>query len=373
MTSPDISKKNQAVARWLFLGVAMIIIQIFLGGVTRLTGSGLSITEWKPIMGAIPPLNEADWSKAFAAYQKTGQYRYLNFDFTLADFKAIFFWEWIHRLWARLLGVVFAIGFLFFLLRGYFNKQMVLPFVLLFALGALQGLVGWVMVQSGLNPDDLYVSHIRLALHFIAALVLLVYTFWFSLQLRLPQGAVQNAAGLRYGALGLLLLLGVQLCWGAFMAGLKAAPAAATWPSINGSWVPSSLAVESWISHKVNVHFVHRNLAYLIAGLIGVYSFFASRMVRGQDAATLFSRVWAWPLLFVLAQVILGIATVLLAPTMGRSMFGLYELLAEAHQLVAILLLLSLVATVYALSPRAVSKVAQVDRGTTAVLQKGYA
>src|SRR5690606_29641599 len=124
----------------------MIIIQVLLGGVTRLTGSGLSITEWKPIMGALPPMNEKEWNEAFNGYKQIAQYKYLNSHFELSDFKFIFFWEWFHRLWARMLGVVFVIGFVYFLVKRYFDKEMILPFIILFILGGMQGLIGWIMV-----------------------------------------------------------------------------------------------------------------------------------------------------------------------------------------------------------------------------------
>ena len=164
------------------MGMAMIVVQILLGGITRLTGSGLSITEWNVVTGALPPISDAQWLVEFEKYKATPQFRYLNFDFSIADFKVIYFWEWFHRNWARLIGVVFAIPFLFFWWRGYFKSHMVKPLLILFFLGALQGAIGWIMVASGLTGDAIYVKPTRLALHFVFALVLLCYTFWFALQ-----------------------------------------------------------------------------------------------------------------------------------------------------------------------------------------------
>ena len=132
--------KRRAVAIWLLTGVIMIMVLILIGGITRLTGSGLSITEWEPVKGMIPPLTDKDWNDAFESYKQIGQYQYLNADFTLSDFKSIFFWEWLHRVWARLLGVVFIIGFVYFLIRRYFDRQMVIPFIALFILGGLKDL-----------------------------------------------------------------------------------------------------------------------------------------------------------------------------------------------------------------------------------------
>src|SRR5687767_10165883 len=185
-------RSSKPVAIWLLTGVGMIIIQIILGGITRLTGSGLSITEWDVITGTLPPLNAQDWSIEFEKYRQTPQYRLLNADFNLNDFKFIFFWEWMHRLWGRLIGVVFAIPFVVFLIQGRFKKEMIRPLVILFLLGALQGAIGWIMVASGLSGDAIYVKPTRLALHFVFAMVLLAYTFWFALKLLVPDHRLEG-------------------------------------------------------------------------------------------------------------------------------------------------------------------------------------
>ncbi|MEY2835112.1 MAG: hypothetical protein RLZZ557_774, partial [Bacteroidota bacterium] len=182
MTEQVGTQKSRAVAIWLLVGVAMIIVQVLLGGITRLTGSGLSITEWKPILGAIPPMNETEWQRAFEQYKKIGQFKELNFEFTLSDFKFIYFWEWFHREWARLIGLVFAIPFVWFVVKKKIERWMINPLIILFLLGILQALLGWIMVASGLNEESLYVDHIRLAIHFTAALGLLCYTLWFALR-----------------------------------------------------------------------------------------------------------------------------------------------------------------------------------------------
>src|SRR5687767_844565 len=171
-------RSSRPVAIWLLIGVSMLIVQILLGGITRLTGSGLSITEWDVITGALPPMNEQQWLTEFNKYKATPQYRLLNSDFTLSNFKFIFFWEWFHRLWGRLIGVVFFIPFVIFLVQRRFRADMIRPLMILFLLGALQGAVGWIMVASGLTGDAVYVRPTRLALHFVFALVLLFYTFW---------------------------------------------------------------------------------------------------------------------------------------------------------------------------------------------------
>jgi cytochrome c oxidase assembly protein subunit 15 len=338
--------KRRAVAVWLLAGVFMIIVQVLLGGITRLTGSGLSITEWKPIMGALPPMNEAAWQQAFERYKNIAQYKYLNSHFNLEDFKFIFFWEWFHRLWARLLGVVFAIGFIYFLVRRYFDKEMVVPLIMLFLLGALQGLIGWIMVKSGLNDTSLYVNHIKLAMHFIAALALLCYTLWFALRLLVPEGRRIGNISLNAFTVGVILLLTVQLIYGAFMAGLKAAPYAPTWPSMNGEWIPGTISSESWANNPFNVQFVHRILAYLLCTVVIFWSWRAGRIAK-HHPGSLLGKVRLYPLVLILLQVVLGVFTVLEAPRMGTNKFGFYELLAQSHQLVAMFLLVALIINLY--------------------------
>src|SRR3954465_8438788 len=200
-------RSTRIVATWIFIGVGMLIIQVLLGGITRLTGSGLSITEWKPIMGAVPPMNAAEWQRTFEKYQHIAQFKYLNSHFTLSNFKFIFFWEWFHRLWARLIGVVFLIPFIYFLLKRYFKSWMVFPLVVLFLLGALQGAIGWIMVQSGLNDNDVYVSHIRLATHFMAAMVLICYALLFGLKLVISERSRIAQPGVWRGAVVITVLV----------------------------------------------------------------------------------------------------------------------------------------------------------------------
>ena len=333
----------------------MIIVQIILGGITRLTDSGLSITEWKPILGTIPPLNEQQWNESFDHYKQIAQFKNLHFYFTLKDFKAIFFWEWLHRLWGRLIGIVFLIPFILFLVQRRFSKDMVRPMVILFLLGGLQGLIGWIMVKSGLNDENLYVSHIRLAIHFIAALGLLVYTFWFALQLLVNPGQKVYNPSSKTFTVTLITLLVLQLIYGAFMAGLKAAPYAPTWPTINGDYFPpnmSSLGGRSYtffsalVNNPITVHFIHRNLAYLIFLLVLVWSL---QMIR-EKRSPLFNAVKWLPLLLVTIQVVLGVAAVLTSPHKIPQHWGVFEWNAQLHQIVAMLLLLSLILVFFVLN-----------------------
>jgi cytochrome c oxidase assembly protein subunit 15 len=346
------SKRSRPVAIWLMVGVFMIIVQIILGGITRLTDSGLSITEWQPLLGALPPMSEAAWNKAFEQYKQIAQYKHLHSYFTLEDFKSIFFWEWFHRNWGRLIGVVFLIPFVIFLIQKRFSKEMVTPMIVLFLLGGLQGAIGWIMVKSGLNDETLYVSHIRLAIHFMAALGLLVYTYWFALRLLVGnEQKIFSPSSKRL--LGWILgLLVFQLIYGAFMAGLKAATAAPTWPDINGTYLPGGITtyqgkegtfLSALVNNPVTIHFIHRNLAYVLAVLVLLWTL---RVAKDKSSA-LFDRFkWA-PLFLVAVQVVLGIATVLTSLKKVPQQWGIFEWNAQLHQFVAMMLVLSLVSVLF--------------------------
>jgi len=349
------NRSNKLVATWLLVGVVMTIIQFVLGGVTRLTGSGLSITEWEVITGALPPLSEEAWLIEFAKYKQTPQFQLLNFEFDLQNFKYIFFWEWFHRLWARIIGLVFAGGFIWFLVAKHFKKEMIKPLVILFFLGIMQGAIGWIMVTSGLEGDAVYVKPTRLALHFIFALVLLSYTFWFALQLSVPKTALQIQAGMHQAVqkaktlnVAILALLVLQLMYGALMAGHKAAMVAPTWPTINGDYVPSNLFSDpifllNFIENKILVHFMHRGIAYILLALV-IYWTVKLYQINGSS---FFNRIKIFPLLLVLLQVLLGIASLLYARSIIPGVWGIFEWMAQIHQLVGMSLLLSLVATYY--------------------------
>jgi heme a synthase len=341
-------QKSRPVAVWLLIGVAMIIIQILLGGITRLTGSGLSITEWDIVTGSLPPMNEAKWNEAFDKYRQTPQYQLINQDFTLSNFKFIFFWEWLHRFWARLIGVVFFIPFIVFLVQKRFRPSMVKPLMILFLLGALQGAVGWIMVASGLTGDAIYVKPTRLALHFIFAMGLLCYTFWFAMQLLVPETERRSFPKVRSLIIWILVLLTIQLVYGALMAGHKAATAAITWPDINGKMIPESMfrqegGLLNFIDNRIMIHFVHRGLAYILLVLVTILSV---RLYK-QQLSSLLKRTGWHPLALVIIQVLLGILTVLNALKIVPNQWGVFEWLAQIHQLVAMFLLLSLTWLLY--------------------------
>jgi heme a synthase len=342
------SSSSRPVAIWLLVGVGMIIVQVLLGGITRLSGSGLSITEWEPVKGALPPLTEQQWLIQFEKYKQTPQYHLLNFDFTLKDFKFIFFWEWFHRFWARLIGVVFLVPFIIFIVQERFKQEMIRPMIILFLLGALQGAVGWIMVASGLTGDAVYVEPTRLALHFIFALGLLCYTFWFALLLLVPKDGIVINSSLRKLNWLLLVAVFIQLLYGALMAGHKAATAAPTWPDINGTFIPSNMfpapdGILNLLENKITIHFIHRSLAYLILLLIILWTIRAYRM----NSSSLFRKTRLLPVIIVCLQVLLGILSVLTSIKIVPNKWGPFEWMAQLHQLVAMLLLLSLVWMLY--------------------------
>lgn len=344
-------RSSRPVATWLLIGVFMIIVQIILGGITRLTGSGLSITEWDVITGALPPLNEAQWMEEFSKYRQTPQYRLLNSDFTLASFKFIFFWEWFHRLWGRLIGVVFFIPFIIFLVQRRFRTDMIRPLIILFFLGALQGAVGWIMVASGLTGDAIYVRPTRLAFHFVFALVLLFYTFWFALKLLVDKESKVVDTRLKNFTWVIITLLFVQLIYGALMAGHKAAPAAPTWPDINGEFVPAYVfnrpeGLLSVIDNPIVIHFIHRMLAYLLVVLIIVWTLISFQV----KSSRLFRSARILPFVFILFQLLLGILTVLNSLKIVPNQWNAFEWMAQLHQIVAIFVLLSLAFVAYLLS-----------------------
>ena len=233
----NFSKRNKQVYNWLILGCVLIAAIVIVGGITRLTQSGLSMVKWEPIVGMIPPLSQSDWEEVFDLYKQSPEFRYLNSDFTLAQFKSIFFWEYLHRLIARLLGFVFLVPCVVFWMKGYFSAKLKRQMVLIFALGAFQGGLGWFMVKSGL-VDQPHVSHYRLASHLVTAFGLMIYIYWVALTLK-HRPMVHQAGKLKNIVRGLIGLIGLQITYGAFVAGLKAGLVYTTWPKMGNEWIPS--------------------------------------------------------------------------------------------------------------------------------------
>jgi heme a synthase len=346
------NKGQKAVAIWIFIGVGMLLVQVILGGITRLTGSGLSITEWKVVTGALPPLNEQQWLAEFDKYRQTPQYNLLNTDFTVTDFKFIFFWEWLHRFWARLIGVVFIVGFVYLLSKRYLKPEMIKPLLILFLLGALQGAIGWIMVKSGLTDDMVYVKPLKLAMHFVFALVLICYAWWYALQLSVPRTQITHHASVHKWTWAIIAVLFFQLIYGALMAGHKAATAAPTWPTINGAWWPEQTFAgnNTFIENKITVHFMHRSLAYLLVLFTVIWSVNAMRL---RPAPSYFTKTRWLPLWIILLQAVLGVAAVLSSPGIVPNHWGLFEWVAQLHQVVGMLYLLVMVLMLFIIGGKA--------------------
>lgn len=272
-------RKNKIIVFWLWLGFAMILIQILLGGITRLTGSGLSITKWDIVTGIVFPVGEQKWIYYFDLYKQTPQFQKINQDMNLEQFKFIFFWEYFHRLWARLMGLVFVIPFLFFLFKKWLDKTAIKRLIIVVLLAAFVASLGWIMVASGLTQRP-WVNAYKLSFHLLAAVLLLSYLYYTIIKTQ-EVFSIKSRPKEINGLLLILIFLTVfQIFLGGVMAGMKAGLAAPTWPKIQGNWIPDQiyqltsisnyLFTEYEISHTgpVVVQFFHRSVAYLIFALI---------------------------------------------------------------------------------------------------------
>lgn len=322
---------------------ALIALMVLVGGATRLTESGLSIVEWKPVTGTLPPLTDAQWQEAFEGYKKIPQYRELNAGMTLAEFKTIFWWEWAHRLLGRFIGVAYLLPFIYFLWRGALGAELKRRLWVIFALGGLQGAVGWWMVASGLTQRT-EVSQYRLAAHLILALVIFAAIVWTVRRMRVR---TEVTAPLRLKLFGQLLLglTFLQIYFGALVAGLRAGRAYNTWPEIDGAFIPSAgrLFFETpwWrnlFDNVLTVQFEHRMTAYL---LLAVALWHAIDTVRARAAGAVMRGAW-WLAAAVLVQAVLGILTLIQQVPID---------LALAHQAVAIVVLTIAIVNVERLSP----------------------
>jgi cytochrome c oxidase assembly protein subunit 15 len=330
--------RRHAIRVWLLAVAAMIFAMVLVGGATRLTESGLSITEWQPVTGAIPPLSQAAWQAEFEKYKTIPQYQQMNRGMSLAEFKTIFWWEWTHRLLGRLIGVVFLLPFLWFLLRGWIDPGLRGRLGAIFGLGALQGAVGWWMVASGLAGRT-EVSQYRLAFHLTLACVIYVAILWTAERLA-ARTAPAVAPRLRYGAVALMVLVLFQIYLGALTAGLRAGLTYNTWPLIDGAFVPSGAHLffdqplwRNFFENALTVQFEHRMMAYTVLVVALLHAVDALRMKR-RGAATTGAVVLA---LAVILQATLGVLTLLHQVPIG---------LGLAHQGMALAVLT--IATVHA-------------------------
>lgn len=329
-----------AIARWLLVVAGLVFAMVVVGGITRLTESGLSITEWKPITGALPPLNEQDWVSEFTKYQQIPEYKEINgpAGMTLADFKFIYFWEWVHRLLGRLIGLAFAIPLVWFWVKKQIPAGFKLRLLMLFVLGGLQGVVGWWMVASGLT-ERTDVCHFRLATHLLLALVILGGLVWTALDMQLlKKDPVKRARLTRFGVIVLVILF-IELLLGAFTAGLNAGYVSNTWPLMYGHFIPpgitwSAALLKTWSYHPILIHFLHRWWAWVV---VVALSMLARRIRKTRRMASV-----ALHSAFGM-QIVLGIATVM--STINFS-------LAVLHQAVAALVVASTVWCVHLLDRR---------------------
>jgi cytochrome c oxidase assembly protein subunit 15 len=314
-----------AVRNWLIVVAAMILFMIVLGALTRLTESGLSMVEWRPVTGWLPPMSDAAWQAELQNYLSSPQGRLINRGFNVAEFREIFWLEYTHRLWGRLIGVAFALPLTWFWLRGRLSPSLKPRLLIMLILGGLQGALGWAMVASGL-VDRPSVSHYRLAAHLLLAVALYAYTVWLILDLG-GSTSRRDDAGARRAADGLIALLVIVMTWGALMAGLRAGTSHTTFPTMSGYWIPPGLFELSpwWLNlfeNGTTVQFVHRCLAELLVLLVLVLAW------RVRRPETLLAAAMA------LVQLSLGIATIL---------SGVNIVIATAHQAGAVLLLTALI------------------------------
>jgi cytochrome c oxidase assembly protein subunit 15 len=280
---PAAAPATRPVALWLFLCAAMVFAMAVIGAITRLTESGLSIVEWAPIKGALPPLSDQAWADAFAAYKATPEYLYKNTGMSLEAFKQIFFWEWLHRLWGRVIGLVFAAGLAWFWWRGGLDRGLRLRLLGLLVLGGLQGALGWFMVMSGL-VDRPSVSHYRLAAHLGLAVLLYALILWTAYGLVLPRlGGFAGARSLRRHASIAIGCVAVTMCWGAFVAGLDAGQVYNTFPLMDGRLLPPPESFSiipawlNWFDNTALVQFTHRWMAIGTSLVVLALAFRCSR------------------------------------------------------------------------------------------------
>ena len=320
------------VSFWLLSLLAFLLIIIVVGGLTRLTDSGLSITRWELFTGILPPLTNESWAEVFALYKQIPQYSQLFPDMTLSEFKVIYYWEYIHRILGRVFGLLFLVPFVIFLSKGVFKKEYIIKFFILFLLILLQGFIGWYMVKSGL-VENTTVSHYRLAIHLNIALVLFASIFCYFLNIKNNQNKYffeffKNGSLIKF----FVLLIFIQITLGAFTSGLDAGQIYQTWPSMNNNFFPDDIILVdlknllNFNEHSL-VQFYHRNLAYLISVYIILFSIyiFIKKIVKLYKPLKI--------LIFVLIlQILLGIFTLL---------SGLNIYLASAHQITSVVLVFS--------------------------------
>jgi heme a synthase len=334
------------IGNWLIVGLVMVFIQVMIGGITRLTDSGLSITEWEVVKGVMPPTNEAAWEAAFEKYQTHArkQYENLHADMTLSEFKVIYFWEWFHRLWGRLMGLVFFFPFLFFAAKKWIPKWLYVRFAVMIFLAALAATFGWIMVASGLNDDNrTWVSAYKLAIHLMIATLLFGYIFWTVLLVKNPESKDNHLPTFRKMALAITVLLLIQIVFGAFMAGMRAGAIHTHWPFFTGGnnlwhiFMQDATSFSSgaiinyedkvWI--KAVVQIIHRLLAFALI----ISSVWFTLKIKKENISKALSSGVVFMLAILTVQYLLGVFTVI--NIIGNK---IPVSLGVMHQLVALVL-----------------------------------
>ncbi len=337
-------KSNKSIIIWLLSGCALLFIMVMVGGITRLTNSGLSMTDWHLVTDTFPPLSEEKWIDAFEEYKKFPEYQKINIhnDFTISDYKFIYFWEWFHRFIGRIIGMVFIIPFVYFLVKKRLNSETIKKCIVLLLMGAFQGFLGWFMVKSGLI-DDPDVSHFRLSLHLTFAFITFAYTLWVALDLIYPTKE-KVITSLRTIARIALVILIIQIIYGGFVAGLNAGLIHNHWPLMSdGQFIHDSVFIEqssllkNLTEGKSGVQFVHRTFAYIVVAMMFLLYFKSKK----HSLNSLQQKGIYLLLIIVLIQFALGVFTLL---------FHVPLWLGLAHQLVAFGLLSAMVYTLHRLS-----------------------
>jgi len=332
-------KKNKYVVYWLLTGCFLIFVMVLVGGITRLTHSGLSISDYKLIQGTIPPMNEQEWQEAFELYKQYPEYQKLNYHYGIEEFKDIYFWEWLHRVLGRFIGVVFILPFLYFLATKKLDRPTIKKCLILLFMGGFQGFLGWYMVKSGLvdRPD---VSHYRLAAHLTTAFLTFAYSLWVALDLIYPERKEINKKIRNLVRVGLVALL-LQIIWGAFVAGLDAGFIHNHWPLMSdGKLIHETVYIEqqpfikNFIEGKSGVQFVHRYLAYIVVGFIALIWFRTRKIQR----TSLQEKGLQTLLALVFLQFVLGVLTLVYAVPLW---------LGVAHQIGAFFLLAAMTFTLH--------------------------
>lgn len=346
--SHNLTTSERRIAYWLMCVAVMVFVMAIIGAVTRLTGSGLSMVEWRPLINTLPPLSEAEWLRVFGAYKQSPEYLHINSWMQLADFKLIFFWEWLHRLWGRLIGLAFFVPAFWFLITRQINRSLLPGIGGIFFLGMLQAGVGWWMVKSGL-ADEPVVSHYRLSIHLGIALCILVAMWVQALALFVPpQPITPRIRTIRSYGFVLLTLLVLTILWGAFTAGKDAGLVYNTWPKMGEVWFPRDAVLPGplWLSffesHGI-IQFTHRVFATLVCVLTLIYGLLTYRALRTEQVLFFSAQgfVISLPIIAVL-QFIIGVMTVI---------SGVPVSLGVLHQVGAMLFLLCLTGLLTVLRP----------------------